>query len=149
MPETPLARQTPVLQACDGVTTALDLEAGRAPVEAACAREAASGSPLYYGFSASWAAARMQEVAGLVADGGGLMIIGNIGNIGNPGWQKAAADAELARILEQLSADLAVGVLGIGRERKDRGDGRRGRIQDNRGLAGVMAASPLSDRGPG
>jgi N-acyl-D-aspartate/D-glutamate deacylase len=99
------------LQACDGVTTALDLEAGRAPVEAAYAREAASGSPLHYGFSASWAAARMQEVAGLVADGGGLMIIGNIGN---PGWQKAATDAELARILEQLSADLAVGALGIG-----------------------------------
>ena len=48
------------LQSCDGVTTALDLEAGRAPIEAAYAREASRGSPINYGFSASWAAARMQ-----------------------------------------------------------------------------------------
>ena len=51
------------LQACDGVTTALDLEAGRAPVEIAYAKEAKRGSPINYGFSASWAAARM-HVAG-------------------------------------------------------------------------------------
>lgn len=99
------------LQACDGVTTALDLEAGRAPIEAAYAGEAASGSPLNYGFSASWTAARMQAVAGLAADGGGLMIIANIGN---PAWQKAATEAEQTRILEQLSADVAAGALGIG-----------------------------------
>ena len=41
------------LQACDGVTTALDLEAGRAPVELAYASEANRGSPINYGFSAS------------------------------------------------------------------------------------------------
>jgi cytosine/adenosine deaminase-related metal-dependent hydrolase len=99
------------LQACDGVTTALDLEAGRTPIEAAYALDAASGSPLHYGFSASWAAARMQEVAGLTTDGGGLMIIGNIGN---PRWQQAATSTELARVLEQLSTDLAAGALGIG-----------------------------------
>ena len=53
----------------------------------------------------------MQEVAGLAADGGGLMIIANIGN---PAWQKAATEAEQTRILEQLSADIAAGALGIG-----------------------------------
>ncbi len=99
------------LQACDGVTTALDLEAGRTPTGTAYAREAASGSPLHYGFSTSWAAARMQEVAGLVADGGGPTIIGNIGS---PGWQKTATGPEIERILERLSADLADGALGIG-----------------------------------
>ena len=50
------------LQACDGVTTALDLEAGRSPVELAYAREAQRGSPINYGFSASWAAARMHVI---------------------------------------------------------------------------------------
>ena len=44
------------LQACDGVTTALELEAGRAPVDRAYAREAQRGSPIHFGFSASWAA---------------------------------------------------------------------------------------------
>src|SRR4051812_1446127 len=38
------------LQACDGVTTALDLEAGRAPVDLAYAKEATRGSPINYGF---------------------------------------------------------------------------------------------------
>ena len=46
------------LQACDGVTTALELEAGRAPVDLAYAREARRGSPIHFGFSASWAGAR-------------------------------------------------------------------------------------------
>ena len=58
------------LQACDGVTTALDLEAGRAPVELAYAREAQRGSPINYGFSASWAAARMHVLADAPLDGG-------------------------------------------------------------------------------
>src|SRR3954464_2939648 len=57
------------LQACDGVTTALDLEAGRAPIEMAYEREAKRGSPVNYGFSASWAAARMHVVGGAPIDG--------------------------------------------------------------------------------
>src|SRR3954470_4992689 len=57
------------LQACDGVTTALELEAGRAPVEDAYAREAADGSPINYGFSASWGGARMAATMGLTLDG--------------------------------------------------------------------------------
>lgn len=46
------------LQAMDGVTTALDLEAGLMPVEAAVAHAEAEGRPLNFGFSASWAQAR-------------------------------------------------------------------------------------------
>jgi hypothetical protein len=59
------------LQACDGVTTALDLEAGRFPVAAAYAGEAAGGSAINYGFSASWAAIRMEVAGGLQRDGSG------------------------------------------------------------------------------
>ncbi|MCB8044947.1 amidohydrolase family protein [Microbacterium oxydans] len=46
------------LQAMDGVTTALDLEAGLMPIAEALARAAADGRPLNYGFSASWSQAR-------------------------------------------------------------------------------------------
>src|SRR3954451_10274137 len=72
------------LQACDGVTTALDLEAGRAPVELAYAAEAARGSPINYGFSASWAAARMHVVADGPLDGSAAAIFGGL--VG-PEWQ--------------------------------------------------------------
>ena len=99
------------LQACDGVTTALDLEAGRAPVEIAYAREAERGSPINYGFSASWAAARMHVVADGPLDGGAAAIFGGLTGTE---WQRAATAAQLARILDQVSNDLAAGALGIG-----------------------------------
>ena len=67
------------LQACDGVTTALDLEAGRAPVELAYAREAERGSPINYGFSASWAAARMHVIADGPLDGGAAADLRRVG----------------------------------------------------------------------
>ena len=66
------------LQACDGVTTALDLEAGRSPVELAYAREAKRGSPINYGFSASWAAARMHVMADGPLDGGAAAVFGGL-----------------------------------------------------------------------
>jgi N-acyl-D-aspartate/D-glutamate deacylase len=99
------------LQACDGVTTALDLEAGRAPVDLAYAREARRGSPIHYGFSASWAAARMHVVAGAPLDGGMAAVFGGL--VGRE-WQQAATTTEVARIVEQISADLADGAIGVG-----------------------------------
>ena len=99
------------LQACDGVTTALDLEAGRAPVELAYAKEATRGSPINYGFSASWAAARMHVVAGAPLDGGAAAVFGGL--IGTE-WQQAATEVQVARILDQISTDLAAGAVGVG-----------------------------------
>jgi dihydroorotase-like cyclic amidohydrolase len=99
------------LQACDGVTTALDLEAGRAPVEIAYAREAKRGSPINYGFSASWAAARMHVVANGPLDGGATAIFGGL--MGTE-WRRAATAAQVARILDQISTDLAAGAIGVG-----------------------------------
>jgi predicted amidohydrolase len=46
------------LQALDGVTTALELEAGALPVDQAYRRAAVEGRPVNYGFSTSWAARR-------------------------------------------------------------------------------------------
>ena len=57
------------LQALDGVTTALELEAGVTPVDAAYRNAAAEGRPVNFGFATSWALARMEAVAGIALDG--------------------------------------------------------------------------------
>jgi hypothetical protein len=99
------------LQALDGVTTALELEAGITPVASAYARAAAEGRPLNYGYSTSWALARMAVLAGAPLDGPANTVITHLGN---PAWQVDASPKERAAIFEHLSADLAAGALGIG-----------------------------------
>jgi cytosine/adenosine deaminase-related metal-dependent hydrolase len=99
------------LQALDGVTTALELEAGVLPVDAAYARAAAEGRPIHYGFSTSWALARMSVV-------GGLEVSGELGeflhHIGDPAWQPPATGRQIGQMIDLLEADLAAGALGIG-----------------------------------
>ncbi len=99
------------LQALDGVTTALELEAGVTPVQAAYRRAAAEGRPVNYGFATSWALARMEAVAGIPPDG---RLATFLANIASPGWQRPAGPAEITAMLARLSADLAAGALGIG-----------------------------------
>src|SRR5437879_5290787 len=57
------------LQAFDGVTTTLELEAGVIPVAEAYTRAEVEGRPLNYGYSASWAAARIEVLTGHQGDG--------------------------------------------------------------------------------
>jgi cytosine/adenosine deaminase-related metal-dependent hydrolase len=99
------------LQAMDGVTTALDLEAGLMPVERAYADAAEAGRPLHYGFSASWGAARAKVLAGIEPDA-------NIGTalsvLGNPAWQRSSSKTELAAWLSLVEGELAAGALGVG-----------------------------------
>jgi N-acyl-D-aspartate/D-glutamate deacylase len=99
------------LQVTDGVTTALELEAGVTPVAAAYSAAAAVGRPLNYGFAASWAMARMDVLAGVTFDGS---IAPPFANLGNPRWGRAASAPEIDRILAILESDLADGALGIG-----------------------------------
>jgi N-acyl-D-aspartate/D-glutamate deacylase len=99
------------LQALDGVTTALELEAGVTPVEAAYRAAAAEGRPVNYGFATSWALARMEAVAGIPLDG---RLSTFLGNISSPAWQRAATPTEINAVLSRLSADLSDGALGIG-----------------------------------
>src|SRR5258707_3231353 len=99
------------LQALDGVTTALELEAGVTPVAAAYRNAAAEGRPVNYGFAASWAQARMKAVAGIGLDG---RLGAFLDNIASPAWQRPAEPAEITALLARLSADLADGALGIG-----------------------------------
>ena len=99
------------IRALDGVTTALELEAGTAPVATAYERAAAEGRPVNYGFAASWALARMAAVGGITLDGR----IGTfLANIATPAWQGRATPAQVSEILTGLAADLADGALGIG-----------------------------------
>jgi N-acyl-D-aspartate/D-glutamate deacylase len=99
------------LQALDGVTTALELEAGVTPVAAAYSRAAAQGRPVNYGYAASWALARMEAVAGLPAE---ASLSSFMARISDPAWQRAAEPGQVAALLTRLDADLADGALGIG-----------------------------------
>ena len=99
------------LRALDGVTTALELEGGVTPVGAAYDHLAQRGRPINYGFSSSWAMARMAEVAG-VDLGGRLDTF--LRHINDPAWQRPASAEDVSRIVGRLSADLDAGAIGIG-----------------------------------
>src|SRR5687768_8760438 len=99
------------LQAFDGVTTALDLESGLMPLDRAYREAAEQGRPLHYGFSASWAGARAQVLAGLEQD---ASIVGSLAVLGEPRWQATSTPAQLAEWLELLRRELEAGALGIG-----------------------------------
>jgi cytosine/adenosine deaminase-related metal-dependent hydrolase len=99
------------LQAMDGVTTALDLEAGLMPIELAYARAAHEGRPLNYGFSASWGDARAQVLLGRQPD---ATLESGLAVLGDRGWQRDSSPTELAAWLGLLERELAGGALGIG-----------------------------------
>ena len=99
------------LQALDGVTTALELEAGLMPVDRAYAQAAAAGRPLNYGFSASWAAARAQVLLGHEPD---TSLAAGLAVLADPGWQRSSSAPELARWLDLIGGELADGALGVG-----------------------------------
>jgi N-acyl-D-aspartate/D-glutamate deacylase len=99
------------LQALDGVTTALDLEAGLMPVAAAYARAAAEGRPLHYGFSASWASARGEVLAGVHPEPD---ILRSLSILGDARWQGSSTADQLDAWLGLLSAELEAGALGVG-----------------------------------
>ncbi|HEX3191700.1 MAG TPA: amidohydrolase family protein [Streptosporangiaceae bacterium] len=99
------------LQAMDGVTTALELEAGVTPVARAYRRAADEGRPINYGFAASWAMARMEAVGGLPPEAS----LGTfMARISDPAWQQPAEPMHVGALLARLAEDLADGALGIG-----------------------------------
>ncbi|QUQ65188.1 amidohydrolase family protein [Kutzneria sp. CA-103260] len=99
------------LQAMDGVTTSLDLEAGLMPIAQAYADAAQAGRPLNYGFSASWGMARAQVLLGAEPD---ARISTGLATLGNPAWQRSSSPAELTAWLSLLENEIAAGALGIG-----------------------------------
>src|SRR3954453_8171511 len=99
------------LQALDGVTTTLDLEAGLLPVELAYARAAADGRLLHYGLSASWGDARAVAHLGATPSAN---LVSSLAVLGNPAWQRSSSPSERALWLALLESELEAGALGIG-----------------------------------
>ena len=103
------------LQALDGVTTALELEGGVLPVADSYAAAQAEGRPVNFGFSADWAAARMQVLDGvqLQPDSRGGMAAFAAHQHG-PRWRGPADDREVATILDLLEQGVGEGAIGVG-----------------------------------
>ena len=98
------------LQAHDGVTTALDLEAGALDLDEWHARAGREGRATSYGCSAAWQQARMVEVGGLpVTD-----LESSLEFYGDPGWKAPATARQREAILARVEAELAAGAIGIG-----------------------------------
>lgn len=100
------------MQAFDGVTTALELEAGTLPVGLAYERAAAEGRPINYGFSAAWVFARIAEKQGIEPDGA-ISFFQDAQR--RTGWQySVATPEEVNRIVARVEQGLREGAVGIG-----------------------------------
>lgn len=99
------------LQALDGVTTALELESGAGDLEKALQVAANEGRPVNYGYSASWAQARMGVLDGATPAGGFLDFTQGLAG---SDWGRKATGPELEKVLARLEAQVAAGALGVG-----------------------------------
>lgn len=99
------------MQAFDGVTTALELELGSLPIDAAYALSAREGRPIHYGFSVSWALARMKVADGVVPDGSPATYTKNAAR---PGWRSLVGRERSAEVLAEVEQGLKEGGLGVG-----------------------------------
>ena len=104
-----------LLQAMDGVTTALELESGALPVAGSYAAAEAAGRPLNFGFSADWTAARMQVLDGvhLAPDPRGALAAFRDHQDG-PRWRGVASHGEVDRILGVMEQAVGEGAIGMG-----------------------------------
>lgn len=100
------------MQAFDGVTTTLDLEAGVMPVAAWYRRQAAEGRVLNYGASANWAFARIGAMTGSNEESS-LEAFGRA--MRDRRWvDNVATDTEVGGILGRIGQGLEEGGIGIG-----------------------------------
>ena len=100
------------MQAFDGVTTTLDLEAGVMPVASWYRGQAAQGRVLNYGASVNWAFARIGAMTGSNEESS-LEAFGRA--MRDRRWvDNVASEAEVAGILDRLARGLDEGGIGIG-----------------------------------
>ena len=100
------------MQAFDGVTTTLDLEAGVLPVSSWYRKQADKGRVLNYGAAVNWAFARIGAMTGSNAESS-LEAFGNA--MRDRRWiENVASEAEVAGILDRLAHGLDEGGIGIG-----------------------------------
>ncbi len=97
----------------DGITTALDLEAGGSPGTAGYDKAEREGRPINFGFAANWAEIRCRVLGGVGGDGtiGGLSkLMANA----TPRQLGLATEQETKQITEMISDEIDGGALGIG-----------------------------------
>jgi predicted amidohydrolase len=100
------------MQAFDGVTTSLDLEAGVMPVASWYRRQAEQGRVLNYGASTNWAFARIGAMTGSNEESS-LEAFGRA--MRDRRWvENVASETEVAGILDRLAQGLNEGGIGIG-----------------------------------
>ena len=100
------------MRAFDGVTTALELEAGTLPVDAAYDDVGREGRPINYGFAASWLFARIAEKERMEPTGAESFFQDAQRRTG---WQHTLASPdETSRIIARVEQGLQQGALGIG-----------------------------------
>jgi N-acyl-D-glutamate deacylase len=100
------------MQAFDGVTTTLDLEAGVLPVDSWYRKQAEQGRVLNYGAAANWAFARIGAMTGSNAESS-LESFGAA--MRDRRWiDNVASESEVAGILDRLAGGLNEGGIGIG-----------------------------------
>ena len=100
------------MQAFDGVTTTLDLEAGVMPVGSWYRRQAAQGRVLNYGASTNWAFSRIGAMTGSNEESS-LDAFGRA--MRDKRWvENVASETEVKDILDRLERGLDEGGIGIG-----------------------------------
>jgi N-acyl-D-glutamate deacylase len=100
------------MQAFDGVTTSLDLEAGALPVDSWYRDCASQGRVLNYGASVNWAFARINAMTGANTKAS-LEAFGSA--MADRRWMdNIATSSELAKLMGRLSEGLDEGAIGIG-----------------------------------
>jgi cytosine/adenosine deaminase-related metal-dependent hydrolase len=99
------------MQALDGVTTGLELEAGGYPVAAAYRAGAEEGRPINYGFAASWIGVRMAVLDQAPLDGSFAAVAAAFGG---PRWHRLVDGPTAARIVAEVDKELGEGGIGIG-----------------------------------
>jgi cytosine/adenosine deaminase-related metal-dependent hydrolase len=100
------------MQAFDGITTTLDLEAGVMPVGSWYQRQAKQGRVLNYGASTNWAFARIGAMTGSNEESS-LEAFGRA--MRDRRWiENIASEPELSGILDRLARGLDEGGIGIG-----------------------------------
>lgn len=100
------------VQALDGVTTALELEAGVLPVAGYYERLAKEGRPINYGAAVSWGNARIAEFLDMEPGGDVNFFLEHFDDLR---WQERIATKEqLANIRRRVQEGLDDGGLGVG-----------------------------------
>ena len=100
------------MQAFDGVTTTLDLEAGVMPVASWYARQAKQGRVLNYGAATNWAFARIGAMTGSNEESS-LEAFGRA--MRDKRWvENVASETEVTGILDRIARGLDEGGIGIG-----------------------------------